>query len=198
MPDLDTLAVPRRHVEVDGSRMLRHYLDGPTTSFSGRVRHVDALSRVPRSRRVVEFEENLLIAWRHSTPSTGASNCRHPIRRQSPKPSTTALAPDPPPPPGCYRLARRTKPAITTTLALLARAARPAQPKRTDRSRAGWPLVCVQSSSRPADRCVMRLAGRLRIVGSFDEFPVLEAGAARTRATRCGATTARQRPRQTR
>ena len=65
------LADPRRHVEIDGSHMLRRCLDGPDrlglgSQFVMSMRLCGVPYRV--RNRVVEFEENRLIAWRHFEP----------------------------------------------------------------------------------------------------------------------------------
>ena len=67
----DILAAPRRHVEIDGSHMLRRCLDGPGrlglgSEFVMSMRLWGFPYRV--RNRVVEFEENRLIAWRHFEP----------------------------------------------------------------------------------------------------------------------------------
>ena len=65
------LADPRRHVEIDGSHMLRRCLDGPDrlglgSEFVMSMRLCGVPYRV--CNRVVEYEENRLIAWRHFEP----------------------------------------------------------------------------------------------------------------------------------
>jgi Polyketide cyclase / dehydrase and lipid transport len=67
----DILADPRRHIEIDGSHMLRLCLDGPDrlgpgSEFVMSMRFCGIPYRV--RNRVVEFEENRLIAWRHVEP----------------------------------------------------------------------------------------------------------------------------------
>ncbi len=67
----DILADPRRHVEIDGSDMIRSCLDGPdrlglSSEFVMSMRLWGVPYRV--RNRVVEFEENRLIAWRHFEP----------------------------------------------------------------------------------------------------------------------------------
>lgn len=67
----DILADPRRHVEIDGSDMLRRCLGGPDrlglgSKFVMSMRLWSVTYRV--RNRVVEFEENRLIAWRHFEP----------------------------------------------------------------------------------------------------------------------------------
>ena len=122
------LADPRRHVEIDGSHMLRRCLDGPDRlGLGSEFVMAMQLCGVPyRVRnRVVEFEENRLIAWRHFEPQhwrfqlqptqsgtrvteTFDYSYWHPVGR------LLLVATSWP---------RRNKPAITNTLALLARAA---------------------------------------------------------------------------
>jgi uncharacterized protein YndB with AHSA1/START domain len=65
------LADPRRHVEIDGSHMLQRCLGGPDrlilgSEFVMAMRLWGVPYRV--RNRVVEFEENRLIAWRHFEP----------------------------------------------------------------------------------------------------------------------------------
>ncbi len=65
------LADPRRHVEIDGSDMLRRCLHGPErlrlgSEFVMSMRFWGVPYRV--RNRVVEFEDNRLIAWRHFEP----------------------------------------------------------------------------------------------------------------------------------
>lgn len=65
------LADPRRHGEIDGSGMIRRCLAGPARlSLGAEFVMVMRLWGIPyRVRnRVVEFEENRLIAWRHFEP----------------------------------------------------------------------------------------------------------------------------------
>jgi hypothetical protein len=67
----DILADPRRHVEIDGSDMLRRCLDGPErlglgSEFVMSMRLWGIPYRV--RNRVVEYQENRLIAWRHFEP----------------------------------------------------------------------------------------------------------------------------------
>jgi hypothetical protein len=67
----DILADPRRHVEIDGSHMIRRCLEGPDrlglgSEFVMSMRLCGVPYRV--RNRVVEFEENRLIAWRHFEP----------------------------------------------------------------------------------------------------------------------------------
>ena len=131
----DILADPRRHVEIDGSHMLRHCLHGPNrlglgSEFVMSMRLWGLPYRV--RNRVVEFEENRLIAWRHFEP-------QHWRFELQPTESGTRVtetfdysywAPA-----GRLLLVavgwpRRNKPAITQTLALLASAAQ-ASPTET-------------------------------------------------------------------
>ena len=119
------LADPRRHVEIDGSHMLRRCLDGPDrlglgSEFVMAMRLWGVPYRV--RNRVVEYEENRLIAWRHFEPQhwrfqlqptqsgtrvteTFDYSYWHPVSRLL----LVALG-----------WPRRNKPAITQTLALLA------------------------------------------------------------------------------
>jgi len=65
------LADPRRHGEMDGSGMIRRCLAGPArlrlgSEFVMAMRLWGIPYRV--RNRVVEFEENRLIAWRHFEP----------------------------------------------------------------------------------------------------------------------------------
>jgi hypothetical protein len=67
----DILANPLRHAEIDGSDMIRRCLDGPErlglgSEFVMSMRFSGVPYRV--RNRVVEFEENRLIAWRHFEP----------------------------------------------------------------------------------------------------------------------------------
>jgi len=67
----DILVDPRRHVEIDGSDMIRCCLNGPerlglSSEFVMSMRLWGIPYRV--RNRVVEFEENRLIAWRHFEP----------------------------------------------------------------------------------------------------------------------------------
>jgi hypothetical protein len=122
------LADPRRHVEIDGSHMLRRCLGGPDrlglgSEFVMAMRLWGVPYRV--RNRVVEFEDNRLIAWRHFEPQRWRFELQptqsgtrvtetfdysywHPVRRLF----LVALG-----------WPRRNKPAITKTLALLASAA---------------------------------------------------------------------------
>ena len=124
----DILADPRRHVDIDGSHTLRRCVAGPDrlglgSEFVMSMRLWGVPYRV--RNRVVEFEENRLIAWRHFEP-------QHWRFELQPTKSGTRVAET-----FDYsywhragRLLlvalgwpRRNKPAITTTLALLASAA---------------------------------------------------------------------------
>lgn len=65
------LADPRRHGAIDGSRMIRRCLRAPTrlglgSEFVMTMRLCGIPYRV--RNRVVEFEDNRLIAWRHFEP----------------------------------------------------------------------------------------------------------------------------------
>jgi hypothetical protein len=65
------LADPRRHGEIDGSGMIRRCIAGPARlSLGSEFVMAMRLWGIPyRVRnRVVEFEENRLIAWRHFEP----------------------------------------------------------------------------------------------------------------------------------
>lgn len=67
----DILADPRRHVDIDGSLTLQRCLAGPDrlglgSEFVMSMRLWGVPYRV--RNRVVEFEENHLIAWRHFEP----------------------------------------------------------------------------------------------------------------------------------
>ena len=67
----DILADPRRHIEIDGSEMIRRCVDGPErlglgSEFVMSMRFFGIPYRV--RNRIVEFEENRLIAWRHFEP----------------------------------------------------------------------------------------------------------------------------------
>ena len=103
-------------------------LTGPTVWASGRSSSFDALWRVPYRvhNRVVEFEENRLIAWRHFEPQHVALRTRaHRIRHRVTEtfdyscwPLTGRLLLRP-----ALGWPIRNKPAITKTLALLARTA---------------------------------------------------------------------------
>jgi hypothetical protein len=67
----DILADPRRHVEIDGSDMIRCCIDGPERlSLGSEFVMSMCLWGVPYRvhNRVVEFEENRLITWRHFEP----------------------------------------------------------------------------------------------------------------------------------
>ena len=65
------LVDPRRHGEIDGSRTIRCCLDGPARLGPG-SEFVMAMRLwgIPYQvrNRVVEFDENRLIAWRHFEP----------------------------------------------------------------------------------------------------------------------------------
>ncbi len=122
------LADPRRHVEIDGSHMLRRCLDGPDRLVLG-SKFVMAmrLGRIPyRVRnRVVEFEEDRLIAWRHFEPQHWRFQLQP---TQSGTRVTETFDYSYWSPVGRLVLValgwpRRNKPAITNTLALLASAA---------------------------------------------------------------------------
>ena len=70
-PDLRHLADSRRHVDIDGSHTLRRCVAGPDrlgrgSEFVMSMRLWGVPYRV--RNRVVEFEENRLIAWRHFEP----------------------------------------------------------------------------------------------------------------------------------
>lgn len=124
----DILADPRRHVEIDGSDMIRRCLDGPVrlglgSEFVMSMRLWGFPYRV--RNRVVEFEENRLIAWRHFEP-------QHWRFELEPTESGTRVTETFDysywPPAGRLLLVglgwpRRNAPAITQTLALLASAA---------------------------------------------------------------------------
>lgn len=124
----DILADPRRHVDIDGSHMLRRCLAGPErlglgSEFVMSMRLWGVPYRV--RNRVVEFEENRLIAWRHFEP-------QHWRFQLQPTESGTRVAEtfDYSYWNSAGRLLlvalgwpRRNKAAITTTLALLASAA---------------------------------------------------------------------------
>lgn len=124
----DILADPRRHVEIDGSHMLRRCLAGPDRLGLGSEFVVSMrLWGVPyRVRnRVVEFDENRLIAWRHFEPQHWRFELQ-PTQSGTRVTETSDYS--------YYRPAarlllvaagwpRRNKPAITQTLALLARTA---------------------------------------------------------------------------
>jgi uncharacterized protein YndB with AHSA1/START domain len=124
----DILADPRRHVEIDGSHMLRRCLDGPDrlgrgSQFVMAVRLCGVPYRV--RNRVVEFEENRLIAWRHFEPQHWRFQLQ-PTRSGTRVTETFDYSYWPPA--GRLLLValgwpRRNKPAITKTLALLASAA---------------------------------------------------------------------------
>lgn len=132
----DILADPRRHVEIDGSHMVRRCLDGPARLGLGSefVMSMRLWSFPYRVRnRVVEFEENRLIAWRHFEP-------QHWRFELAPTQSGTRVTETFDysywPPAGRLLLVamgwpRRNKPAITKTLALLASAAQ-ASPTETN------------------------------------------------------------------
>ena len=67
----DILADPRRHVEIDGSDMIRRCLDGPDRLGLGSEFLMSMrLWGIPYGvrNRVVEYQENRLIAWRHFEP----------------------------------------------------------------------------------------------------------------------------------
>jgi hypothetical protein len=124
----DILADPRRHVEIDGSDMIRRCLNGPErlglgSEFVMSMRLWGVPYRV--RNRVVEFEDNRLIAWRHFEP-------QHWRFKLEPTKSGTRVTETFDysywPPAGRLLLVglgwpRRNKPAITKTLALLAGAA---------------------------------------------------------------------------
>ncbi len=124
----DILTDPRRHVEIDGSHMLRRCLDGPDrlglgSEFVMSMRFWGVPYRV--RNRVVEFEENRLIAWRHFEPQHWRFELQP---SQSGTRVTETFDYSYWPPAGRLLLAglgwpRRNKPAITKTLALLASAA---------------------------------------------------------------------------
>ena len=124
------LADPRRHVEIDGSHMLRRCLDGPDrlslgSEFVMSMRLCSVPYRV--RNRVVEFEENRLIAWRHFEPQHWRFQLQP---TQSGTRVTETFDYSYWPPAGRLLLValgwpRRNKPAITKTLALLASAAQP-------------------------------------------------------------------------
>lgn len=67
----DTLADPARHVLIDGSTTVRRLRRGPVrlsvgSTFTMSMRLFGVPYRV--TNRVVEFEPNRLIAWRHFEP----------------------------------------------------------------------------------------------------------------------------------
>lgn len=67
----DILADPRRHRAIDGSSMIRRCIDGPDrlelgSEFGMAMRLWGIPYRV--RNRVVEFERDRLIAWRHFEP----------------------------------------------------------------------------------------------------------------------------------
>lgn len=66
----DILAAPRRHSEFDGSGTVNGMVEGPLRLFRGARFGMDMTLGMPYriSNRVVEFEENRLIAWRHFGP----------------------------------------------------------------------------------------------------------------------------------
>ena len=131
----DILADPRRHVEIDGSHMLRRCLDGPDRLGLGSefVMSMRLWSFPYRVRnRVVEFEENRLIAWRHFEPQHWRFELQP---TQSGTRVTETFDYSYWPLAGRLLLVamgwpRRNKPAITKTLALLARTAQ-ASPTET-------------------------------------------------------------------
>jgi hypothetical protein len=124
----DILTDPRRHVEIDGSHMIRRCVDGPDrlglgSEFVMSMRLWGVPYRV--RNRVVEFEQNRLIAWRHFEP-------QHWRFELEPTESGTQVTETFDysywPPAGRLLLVgfgwpRRNEPAITQTLALLASAA---------------------------------------------------------------------------
>ncbi len=124
----DILADPRRHVEIDGSRMLRRCLDGPArlgleSEFVMSMRLWGLPYRV--RNRVVEFEENRLIAWRHFEPQHWRFEL---VPTESGTRVTETFDYSYWPLAGRLLLVamgwpRRNQPAITKTLALLARTA---------------------------------------------------------------------------
>ena len=64
----DLLANPSRHKEIDGSNTIQNRISGPERlslgSKFGMAMHLGIDYRITNT--VVEFEENKLIAWRHS------------------------------------------------------------------------------------------------------------------------------------
>ncbi|MDQ2796698.1 MAG: SRPBCC family protein [Actinomycetota bacterium] len=67
----DTLTNPAQHATIDGSTTVRHFRRGPAqlsmgSTFSMSMRLFGVPYRV--SNRVVEYEPNRLIAWRHFEP----------------------------------------------------------------------------------------------------------------------------------
>ena len=126
----DILADPRRHVEIDGSRMIRGCLDGPErlglgSEFVMSMRFSGIPYRV--RNRVVEFEENRLIAWRHFEPQRWRFELE---RAESGIRVTETFDYSYWPRVGRLLLiglgwTGRNEPAITKTLALLASAAQP-------------------------------------------------------------------------
>ncbi len=67
----DTLTNPAQHATIDGSTTVRHFRRGPAqlsmgSTFSMSMRLFGVPYRV--TNRVVEFEPNRLIAWRHFEP----------------------------------------------------------------------------------------------------------------------------------
>lgn len=124
----DILADPQRHVEIDGSGMIRRCLDGPDrlgigSEFVMSMRLWVVPYRV--RNRVVEFEENRLIAWRHFEPQHWRFELRP---TQCGTRVTETFDYSYWPLAGRFLVVaagwpRRNKPAITNTLGLLARAA---------------------------------------------------------------------------
>ena len=163
----DILADPRRHVEIDGSHMLRRCLDGPDRLGCGSEFVVSMrLWSVPyRVRnRVVEFEENRLIAWRHFEPQHWRFELQ-PTQSGTRVTETFDYSYWPlrrPPPPGCSGLA----PKKQTRHHQDTRATRkrsPGQPNRSRRisSRAGWPPSGVSRRQDLWIGAVTRLADHL-------------------------------------
>ena len=65
------LTNPRRHAEIDGSAMVSGCLHGPETLTAGSEFRMDmSMLGVPyrMTNRVVEYEKNRRIAWRHIGP----------------------------------------------------------------------------------------------------------------------------------
>ncbi len=125
----DILADPRRHIEIDGSQMIRRCVAGPErlglgSEFVMSMRLFGIPYRV--RNRVVEFEENRLIAWRHFEPQRWRFELE---RTESGTRVTETFDYSYWPPVGRLLLVglgwiRRNETAITQTLALVASAAR--------------------------------------------------------------------------
>ncbi len=127
-PIFGILADPRRHADIDGSGMIRCCVDGPkrlglSSEFVMSMRLWGIPYRV--RNRVVEFEENHLIAWRHFEPQRWRFELEP---TESGTRVTETFDYSYWHPAGRLLLVglgwpRRNKPAITKTLALLASAA---------------------------------------------------------------------------